>query len=89
MGQIAVDDNPAVLILGDDTDTLSHGTGYFTNRTGGDTIYVGGPNVTASTGYPIAAGEEKGPFDLATGAKLYAICGSGDSATVDTLTVGV
>lgn len=47
MPQISVDDSGPVEVLGDDTDTLSTGTGYLKNA-GSDTVYVGtDPEVTA------------------------------------------
>ena len=50
-------------------------------NTGPSTVYVGQTGVTASTGIPVAAGDQltlQGPA-----VALYAICASGGSATVE------
>ena len=51
------------------------------------TVYLGGPTVTTSTGYPLAAGEKEA-FDLAVGDVLYGTVGS-STATVAVITVEV
>lgn len=51
---------------------------------GADTVYIGNDAVTAATGYPIASGETF--TDAFSGSSWYAICDTGDSATVSVLT---
>lgn len=52
----------------------------------GSTIYVGGPDVTAATGRPVAAGSSYA-LDLTPGDRLFAVTASG-SAEVSVLWAG-
>lgn len=54
---------------------------------GGSTVFVGGPAVTTSTGFPLAAGSSLA-LDLAVGDEVYAVVASG-TQTVNVLRSGV
>lgn len=53
---------------------------------GGSTVYVGGPGVTAATGYPVTAGEAV-YLDLDPAERLYAVTAA--SQVVNVLARGV
>lgn len=50
---------------------------------GSETVYLGGSTVTATTGYPLEPGQEKG-FDIDAGLSLYGIT-SANSSDIRTL----
>ncbi len=52
-----------------------------TNYSGTNWIFIGGIGVTTATGYPIQPYQGI-PFDLGSGAYLYAICETGKTADV-------
>jgi hypothetical protein len=85
--QVAVDDSPAVKIVGDDTGTLATGVALIRNA-GTDEVYLGGSNVTSATGFQLAAATTLPPIPLSSGAEIYAICATGETATVHVLTIG-
>ena len=45
---------------------------------GSNIVYIGGSTVTASAGYPLQPGQEKG-FDISSGLVMYGITSSGSS----------
>jgi len=51
------------------------------NYSNQNTIFIGGSGVIVATGYPILPYETL-PFDLSSGAQLYAICDTGLTADV-------
>ena len=56
------------------------------NWSDGDVIYIGSSSVTTATGFPIFP-KETLPFDLSSGAVIYAICETGKTADVRTIEV--
>lgn len=57
------------------------GAGAAFQNTGPDTVYVGGPDVTVATGFPLTAGQSL-PVEVDTKDVPYGICDSGDTAAV-------
>lgn len=92
---IAVADSAAVVLFDADTDIKAGQQMVVKNTHATTTVYLGGPNVVASTvagtanaGYPLAPGEAIG-VDVANNRELgYARCATGLSANVAVLRVG-
>ena len=55
------------------------------NSDGTDAVYLGGSDVTTTTGIKVAAGATLGPIDLAVDETLYAICSDSAAAVVNVL----
>lgn len=67
----------ATALSGGGTDDGREGQSIAVYNPGPSTVYLGGASVTASTGWPVAAGEKEA-FDLATNMELpHAITTSG------------
>lgn len=77
---VAVDDSPAQL-LASCVGGLTPVTIY---NAGTDEVYLGGSDVTSATGLPVVAGQSFS-YDLGARDELYAICASGETATVRVL----
>ena len=61
-----------------------------TNVAGGDTIYLGGSDVTTDTGYILGAGSSlPNMLELRVDDALYAVTADGDSAVVQVIEVGL
>jgi hypothetical protein len=80
--RIAVDDDPQVEIASArDADSF-----LITNRDAANSVYVGATGVTSAAGYELKAGESI-ELDLDGEDKAYAICSTGQSATLHVLKV--
>lgn len=78
--QIAVSTTPVELTIKDPNSTI------LIQAPAAVDLFVGGPTVTATTGYPVRAGREVA-FDF-TGERLYAVVATG-TATAYVLRTGV
>ncbi|HYC32122.1 MAG TPA: hypothetical protein VEB59_07500 [Gemmatimonadales bacterium] len=82
MAAVNIDADPAVPV------TAGSGTRQqvAVHNAGPATVYLGGADVTAATGYPLAAGEHLGA-ELGEAQTLYGICDTGQTAELRTLTL--
>lgn len=78
---VSVDDSAAVLLFAPTGSKGDESPGAIHNETGGDTLYVGGSDVTSSDGIPIAAGTTMNVTELLPGEDIYGICASAETAT--------
>ncbi len=80
---VSVDDDPAVKIA--DGGPLRTVIVY---NEGTDTVYLGGADVTATTGIPLAAESKIAWTTEQRSDDLYAICDTSETATVRVLSTG-
>jgi hypothetical protein len=84
--QITVGATPTAL-SGSETDKpLADGMSIAVKNASQFTLYVGGPDVTTTSGWPLGAGEKES-YDLGPRDALYGVVASG-TITVATLRVG-
>lgn len=87
---VAVDDSAAVKVIEGGRYLADPHRAILSVRNGGDEVYLGGADVTTATGYPwvAEAATENRPLKWNTREDVWAICDTGESATVDVLVQG-
>jgi hypothetical protein len=71
----------------DEPDSSYSGTRRFGQKlwlynAGGASVYLGGADVTTSTGYPVGNNSAAPPLDLNIGDALYGVCASGTNQVI-------